>query len=75
MRSIMISLKNPSLGLFDIKFDAIGAFASGLCMIHPWHLGSAGRVPGSAAASVPTRSDTLRVSDGASSSSLRSVVE
>ena len=34
MRSIIISLKNPSLGLFDIKFDAIGAFASGLCMIH-----------------------------------------
>lgn len=30
----MISLKKPAIGSFDIKFDAIGAFASGLCIVH-----------------------------------------
>ena len=34
VKEITLKFKDPSTGLFKIKSDAIGALASGLCMIH-----------------------------------------
>ena len=34
IKVITLKFKDLSTGLFKIKFDAIGAFASGLCMAH-----------------------------------------
>lgn len=34
IKAISLKFKDPSTGLFKIKSDAIGALASGLCMIH-----------------------------------------
>ena len=34
VKAITLKFKDPSTGLFKIKSDAIGALASGLCMIH-----------------------------------------